>query len=127
MTIKIEGLDDPTLRGFVTRKLHAVTRRLRTAPVTARLGFTDVNGPKGGPDTRCSLTLRWPRRPTVHVEDVAVSPRLAFDEALARLERRLERGVEQARDRRRRPKKYYVAKRLLESSPEDAPWTSKLA
>jgi ribosome-associated translation inhibitor RaiA len=127
MTTKIEGLNDPALRGFVTRKLHAITRRLRAAPVSARIGFTDVNGPKGGPDTRCALTLQWPRRPTVHVEEVAVSPRLAFDEALANLERRLERGVRQARDERRRPKKYYVAKRLLESGPEDARWTSKLA
>jgi hypothetical protein len=39
--------------------------------------------------------------------------RRAFDEAFTVLERQLERDVERERQSRRRPKKYYVAKRLL--------------
>jgi ribosome-associated translation inhibitor RaiA len=127
LTIKVEGLPDPTLRELVTRKLRTLTRRVRAEPTSARLHFTDVNGPKGGPDTRCGITLAWPRRRTMHVEDVAVSPRHAFDEALTSLARRLAREVGQAREERRRPKKYFVAKRLLEPGTEGEGWISKLA
>lgn|SRR3989442_1174104 len=127
MTIKVEGLRDATLLELLTRKLWSLTRRLHAEPTSARIHFTDVNGPKGGPDTRCGITLAYPRRPPMHVEDVAVSPRHAFDAALASLERRLVSEVEQRRDGRRRPKKYYVAKRLLEPGAEGEGWTSKLA
>lgn len=118
MTIQVEGLHDRTLREFVGRKLRALTRHLRTAPIDARIHFTEINGPKGGLGTRCGINLDWPHHPALHVEEVGVSARYAFDEALANLERRLGREVQQARDQRRRPKKYYVAKQQ---------WTSKLA
>lgn len=74
--------------------------------------FVDDNGPKGG-GIRCALTLRLPYRPALRVEQTAMTARLAFDGAIATLERQLERHGERQRERRRRPKKYYVAKRLL--------------
>jgi hypothetical protein len=45
----------------------------------------------------------------VYVEEVAASPRIAFDAAAGKLERRLVRLSESDRDRRRHPKKYFVA------------------
>ena len=45
--------------------------------------------------------------------DVASTARLAFDTALAKLERALRRLRETARESKRRPKKYFAAKRAL--------------
>lgn len=119
MTITIEGLShDPALREVIAAKVDSLVRRHRAKPTAMRVGFQDENGPKGGIDIRCALTLELPRRPTLHAEDVAATPRLAFDAAFESLERRMERERTQARDRRRRPKKYFVAKRLLSPDTE---------
>ena len=55
----------------------------------------------------------------IRVEAVDLNARGAFDRALERLERRLERYRERPRDARRRPKKYYVARRLVWSGGEE--------
>jgi ribosome-associated translation inhibitor RaiA len=62
---------------------------------------------------RCAVAVRVPYRPLIRVEHVSVTARLAFDGTFAALERQLERYRERNRDIRRRPKKYFVAKRLL--------------
>jgi ribosome-associated translation inhibitor RaiA len=49
----------------------------------------------------------------VRVEDVASTPRLALDGGLDKLERRLRRLRQSARQSKRRPKKYYAASRAL--------------
>ena len=68
---------------------------------------------------RCALTVRLPFRPSIRVEQSAVTPRLAFDAAFAVLERQLERYRERDRDNKRHPKKYFAARRALagETSP----------
>ena len=112
MTIDIRGI--PTgnaLRDRLTARLAATLARVAPKPVGARVTFIDENGPKGGVAIRCALTVRLPFQPTVRVEDMGVTPREAFDGALGVLERQLARNLEQARDARRHPKKYYAAKR----------------
>jgi hypothetical protein len=47
------------------------------------------------------------------VGEHAATARRAFDEALDALDRRLGREKELRRDKARRPKKYFAAKRLL--------------
>jgi hypothetical protein len=49
----------------------------------------------------------------VRIEHSATTARLAFDGAHATLVRQLERYRERQRESRRRPKKYFVARRLL--------------
>jgi ribosome-associated translation inhibitor RaiA len=116
MTITIEGLNhNRALRELILRKFNVLGQRMRPAPVSARVAFTDENGPKGGTDTRCTVTVDLPRRPALHVEDLADSHRLAFDAAFSGLERLVRRERGATLEQRRRPKKYYVAKRLLES------------
>jgi ribosome-associated translation inhibitor RaiA len=116
MTITIEGLNhNRALRELILRKFDVLGQRVRPAPVSARVAFTDENGPKGGNDTRCAVTVDVPRRPALHVEDLADSPRLAFDAAFSGLERLVRRERGATLEQGRRPKKYYVAKRLLES------------
>ncbi len=121
MTIEITGLaNDRMLEGRITKRINEVLKTLKVAPISANVAFIDENGPKGGVDTRCALTVRLPYRPTVRVEELSDTPRRAFDLAFPTLERALVRYREVDRDRRRRPKKYFVAKRLLtgEERPE---------
>jgi ribosome-associated translation inhibitor RaiA len=116
MTIEIVGLEgDRRLATTVTRKMAAVAGRLKVAPVRSQVAFVDDNGPKGGPAIRCAITVRLPYRPAVRVERAAERQRLAFDAAFEVLDRQLERYRTIERDRRRRPKKYYAARKLLTS------------
>jgi hypothetical protein len=50
------------------------------------------------------------------VEAVATTQRLAFDSALAKLERAVARRRATARDAKRHPKKYFAARRALAAS-----------
>ena len=114
MTIDIEGLSArASLRTFVARRIAAAFDGLREQPVSVRVGFTDENGPKGGNAIRCGINVDLPRRAAIHIEHRAATERLAFDAALIALEKRIDRERGRGRAVRRRPKKYYLAKRLL--------------
>ena len=112
--IEIRGLSgDPAFRSRAVKRLTAALAPLRVKQVVAQGTFFDENGPKGGVAIRCALTVRLPYRPTVRAEHTAETGRLAFDGAFATLERQLARYREIGRESQRRPKKYYLAKRLL--------------
>jgi ribosome-associated translation inhibitor RaiA len=112
--IEISGIKDSALRTVITKRVASALKPLQVQPVAAQVTFFDDDGPKGGRAVRCALTVRVPYRPSVRVEHTAETPRLAFDATFKSLERQLERYRERDRDSRRHPKKYYVAKRLLE-------------
>ena len=112
--IVISGIRDTGLRAVIARRVSAALKILQVKPLAAQVTFFDDNGPKGGRAARCALTLRVPYRPAVRAEQTAVTPRLAFDATFKSFERQLERYRERDRDSRRHPKKYYVAKRLLQ-------------
>ena len=115
MVIDIRGIaGNRLLRARVRKQMSGALDRLRVTPLGAKVLFVDENGPKGGIDIRCALTVRLPFQPSVRVEHMGRTPRRAFDEAFTVLERDVERG----RQSRRRPKKYYVAKRLLSTGGE---------
>lgn len=133
MKIEIGGLSArSTLRAFITRKMAETFAGLARQPIAVRVGFVDENGPKGGVDIRCGINVDLPRRAPIHVEERAETPRLAFDGARLALETRIQRERERGRSERRRPKKYYLAKRLLmpdETTPklENAPRRTRRA
>jgi ribosome-associated translation inhibitor RaiA len=104
---------DAALRRRATAAVRQALARLAVQPITAQVTFVDDNGPKGGRAARCAVTVRLPHRPPLRVEKVAETPRRAFDAVLAVLRRDLEQSRERQRDRQRRPKKYFAAKRLL--------------
>ena len=120
MTLEIEGINgQAAFRALIARKISGMFDGSRVVPTNVRVGFADENGPKGGIDIRCRVTVEIPRRRTLHAEDRAATYRLAFDAALTALERQLERDRGRQRTERRHPKKYYLAKRLL--MPEESP------
>lgn len=114
-TIDITGLaDERRLRARIVKRMSDALANLTVTPVGAQVAFFDENGPKGGVDIRCALTVRLPYRPSVRVESMAETPQAAFDASLDVLERQLARYRERQQDSRRHPKKYFAAKRLLE-------------
>jgi hypothetical protein len=64
--------------------------------VTVRL--TDVNGPRGGVDTSCSIKVVLSGLPSVVVEELASGTAEAFDRAADRVERAVRRSLDRARD-----------------------------
>jgi ribosome-associated translation inhibitor RaiA len=120
MSVVIEGLgDDRALRTLISGKITNTLERLQVAATGVRVQFSDENGSKGGVDIRCSVTIDVPHRPELHADTVAAEARLAFEQTFAAVERQIERDRERGRVERRHPKKYYLAKRLLE--PEARP------
>ena len=117
MAVAVTGLGgDQALRARVEARMSKALARLELAPVSAHVRFRDTDGPKGGVAIQCDVTVRVPRRPDMRIEHTAETPRAAFRGAFQTLERQVRRFRTRQRDRRRRPKKYYAAKRLL--SPE---------
>lgn len=108
--VRIEGDAVRIARAHVVARMTRVVRRLPLRPLTARVRFVDVNGPKGGMDIRCAVDLRLPRRPLVHVERLATTARRAFDGACDTLARRVDEATARWRQARRHPKKYYTAR-----------------
>ena len=121
MSLVIQGIptSDP-LQSVIHRKLYAVLRRGRVNPTAAGVTFTDVNGPKGGVDIRCAVTVDAPGRPTHHASALGADSRLALDGALEALQHELQRDREKRRDLARRPKKYFVAEQGTQPDGEAA-------
>lgn len=102
------GLEVTGIPAVVSSQLRIAARVLRTlAPLgegaqRCRVTFTDQNGAKGGRDTACRITVSIARRMPVSVSarDTGTGP--AFQEALDRLRRRLERTIIARREARRR-------------------------
>jgi putative sigma-54 modulation protein len=110
----IEGIDNATLAAHVYRRITETLTRVTPTPVKARVTFSDENGPKGGADTRCTIVFHIPRHRDLSVTKLAGAGDVAFDAARATLELGITRETERRREMVRRPKKYFVAERLLE-------------
>jgi ribosome-associated translation inhibitor RaiA len=110
MSLVIQGVavTDP-LHGVVARKFQGLLGRLRIRATACDVTFSDVNGPKGGIDVRCAVTVEVPRRPARHASALGADPRMAFDGAMDALEHELLKDRDRRRDLARRPKKYFVA------------------
>jgi ribosome-associated translation inhibitor RaiA len=114
IAIDVEGLAaDSALRTRCARRTRQALAHLGVTPLSARVNFTDQDGPKGGVSVRCAITLPVPRRAAIHVEHVAPAAAMAFDGALDTLENRLAQRKRREREAGRRPKKYYAARRAL--------------
>jgi ribosome-associated translation inhibitor RaiA len=112
-TVVIEGLHEPALVKEIRKRMLGTLERIRAGRVAAKVVFADQNGPKGGPDTRCTIVMEIPRRRDVSVAELGTTPQLAFDASFDALKRSATREQERRRELARRPKKYFLAKRLL--------------
>jgi hypothetical protein len=114
-TIIVEGTRNRPFAARVRAKLARTLGRVDPPPTTAKAIFADENGPKGGPGIRCTIVHDMPRRRDFSVSEVGDSEEVAFDAAFAALESSVTRDRARRRELVRRPKKYFLAKRLLAS------------
>jgi ribosome-associated translation inhibitor RaiA len=106
--IRAASATDPeTLRSYAERRLAFALRRFesRARRVMVRLG--DINGPRRGVDSRCSITLELRDGRHIEVEGVTAWPFASITLAAKRLNQALGREIEKAqqsvRRRRRTP------------------------
>jgi hypothetical protein len=93
--------------------MQSVLAKARVQPTTTTIVFTDA---KGGVAIRCAVTAAVPRQAMQRVAPLAATAPLAFAKAVKALERSLSGAPDRRRALSRRPKKYYLAKRMMESS-----------
>jgi ribosome-associated translation inhibitor RaiA len=112
-TILIEGLQALEFEDHVRSRILQTLERVSSRRTAAKVIFADVNGPKGGVGTRCTIVAEIPGRRELSVEELGDTVEVAFDAAFAALKQRVTRDHERRRELARRPKKYFLAKRLL--------------
>jgi len=100
--VRFRGLEaSDSLSAYVVRSAHLQLSRFDAAigSVVVRIG--DVNGPKGGLDKRCHVTLRGPALGTLTLEHLSADPYSGVDLLLERAARTAGREIERARTIRR--------------------------
>jgi len=90
--------------------------KTRVKPTTATVVFMTEKGSRGGVTICCAVTVMVLRQAPLRVSQVAVAASMAFNGAVHALERMLSGAPDRRRALSRRPKKYYVARRALETS-----------
>jgi putative sigma-54 modulation protein len=65
---------------------------------TVKVRFSDINGPRGGNDKRCSIQIPIAGQRDVMVEDTEADLYVAIDRAADRIERTLARKLERTRE-----------------------------
>ena len=90
------------LRFAAERRARFVFRRLHWLAPRARIELDDVNGPRGGVDKQCSVSLEVPDAPPLVFTSLAQDWRTALDTALHRAARGLLRAWRRRQARARR-------------------------
>ncbi len=87
------------LAEHVSRKVHQHLSRFghRVDAVETRL--SDVNGPRGGRDKRCLVTVHVSGAPPIHVEELHQDFYAAIDLALVRVAQAVGRSIQRSRHR----------------------------
>jgi ribosome-associated translation inhibitor RaiA len=88
----------PELGRLVERRLSFALSRFGGRLRAVSVSLTDLNGPRGGIDKRCSIQARLSPRGTVRVEHTDSELPAAVDRAATRLARAVARALERRRD-----------------------------
>ena len=90
MEISVESrVRSEELRFVAERRARFVFRRLHWLAQRARIHLADVNGPRGGLDKQCCVSVDVPGGPPLVVTSLAQDWRTALDTALHRAARAL--------------------------------------
>lgn len=97
--IRFRGLESSeSLRAHAMRQIHFHLSRFGRdlSAVAVRIG--DTNGPKGGVDKQCRITVRGPRLGSSTLDEFSGDTYSAVDLAVERMARTAGRALERARD-----------------------------
>lgn len=93
------------IRDHIDRKLRFALERIRLHVKSVSIRLGDVNGPKGGRDKRCLLTVSLTNTQEVVVDDTQADMYQAIDSALRRLSRVAKRKIDRVKKRNRQATK----------------------
>ncbi len=97
----VKPADAKPLKGIAADRLRFALRRMAQQVSTARVSFTDVNGPRGGVDKHAQIQLHLEFHGTVIVGATASNWRTALEDALRRIVAKMVKTLTQAK----RPKR----------------------
>ena len=88
------------LKAYIDKHLVAPLERFVQNQEAAEIEvhLVDNNGPKGGVDKECRVTVRVPHFQAIHVEEAAETEYAAIDAVRDRLERATKRAFQKRRD-----------------------------
>lgn len=100
--VRFRGVEaSNALREHVRRRVHFQMSRFGNAVHSVVVRIGDINGPKGGEDKRCQVTLRGSRLGPLTIEDLSMDLYTSLDRALERAARAAGREIERTRSARR--------------------------
>jgi putative sigma-54 modulation protein len=88
------------LKAHADQRLHLALSRFSNRIRAVRLTVEDVNGPKGGPDKRCHVTVKLEDGDELFVEDGSGDLRFVIDTVTDRVARLVARSLERQREAR---------------------------
>lgn len=97
--------DAKPLKDIATNRLRFALRRLAHQVSTARVSFTDVNGPRGGVDKHAQIQLNLESHGPVIVGATASNWRTALEDALRRIVAKMVKTLTLAKRPRRQAMK----------------------
>ena len=96
--VRFRGLEaSEALRHHVVRRLHFHLGRFGQAVTVASVRIGDVNGPRGGIDKRCQISVQGPALGSLRIVELSADPYAAVDAATERLGRSVARGLDRGR------------------------------
>ena len=100
--LRFRGLElSDAFREHARRRVHLQMSRFGGAVHSVVVRIGDINGPKGGADKRCQVTLRGSGLGPLTTEDLSADVYSALDTALERAARAAGRDLERRRGARR--------------------------
>lgn len=87
----------PSLREYLDRRLQAAFSRMRGKAANVVVRLRDLNGPRGGCDKVCQLSVEVPGRPSIQIREVQENMYHAIDCAVKRAAFRLTRTIRSSR------------------------------
>ena len=105
MKVNLRGvhleLTDAIKRHVQAHLVDPIERFFDDEAAELEIHLRDRNGPKGGNDMECSVTVRVPRAASIHVTEVDDDLYKAIDLARDRIETAAKRALERSQDKRR--------------------------
>jgi len=96
--VRFHGLESSdALREHAARRVHFHLSRFGGEVTAIVVRLADVNGPKGGVDKRCQVTVRGPRFGSATLDEMSGDAYSAVDVAVERIGRSVGRELGRAR------------------------------
>lgn len=97
--VRVHGVEEPSsLREHTQARLQFALGRFGSEVAHVTLRLSDENGPRGGVDKRCHLTVRGPNVGTVVIDERHRMAEAALDLAAGRAGRAVARALDRKRE-----------------------------